>query len=350
MKGSVILEHIKYNKESIKVSNIRHIGVDIVKASAILSVVGVHFFLNTKFYTTNLNNVNLFIQTILQQLFLACIPLFLISTGYLNNNMDISKKYLKKIIPVVVIYLLYSIPALLYRAHIKEIETSIPLWISLIFKFKGNRYSWYIDLYIGLFLLIPFLNRMYSTLNSKKEKQTLIFILIMLTSMVSLLNGKFILSTYWKSIYPLTYFFIGKYIKDFQPKIKLHLNIIYLILIILIQGIIEYFASSGGVYKHFLTDYTSILRLVQGYLEFVLLYRLDIKNRFMQNNIINISKLTLDIYLASFITDRIVYKEIFKIYNFNQEQYLYMLIPFVMLSFILAYIIANMRKKLINIR
>ena len=48
---------------------------------AILSVIGVHFFLNTKFYTTNLNNFNLFFQTILQQLFLACIPLFLISTG-----------------------------------------------------------------------------------------------------------------------------------------------------------------------------------------------------------------------------------------------------------------------------
>jgi len=350
MKGCVTLEQIKYNEESIKVKNIRHVGVDIVKSVAILSVIGVHFFLNTKFYTTNLNSSNLFIQTILQQLFLACIPLFLISTGYLNNNMDIGKKYFKKIIPVIVIYLLYSIPALLYRAHIKEIETSIPLWISLIFKFKGNRYSWYIDLYIGLFLLIPFLNRMYSTLKSKKEKQTLIFILIILTSIVSLVRNNFLVSRYWTSIYPITYFFIGKYIKDFQPKIKIHLNIIYLLLIILIQGIIEYLASSGGVYKHYLTDYTSILRLVQGYLEFILLYRFDIKNRFMRNNMINVSKLTLDIYLASFITDRLVYKEIFKVYDFNQEQYLYMLIPFVMLSFILAYTIANIRKKLINIR
>ena len=39
------------------------VGVDISKGKstiAILSVIGVHFFLNTKFYTTNLNNFNLF--------------------------------------------------------------------------------------------------------------------------------------------------------------------------------------------------------------------------------------------------------------------------------------------------
>ena len=91
------MEQIKHVEENLKTRNIRHIGMDIVKSIAILSVIGVHFFLNTKFYTTNLNNFNLFFQTILQQLFLACIPLFLISTGYLNNSVDISKKYFKKL-------------------------------------------------------------------------------------------------------------------------------------------------------------------------------------------------------------------------------------------------------------
>ena len=72
------MEQIKHVEENLKIRNIRHVGMDIVKSIAILSVIGVHFFLNTKFYTTNLNNFNLFFQTILQQLFLACIQLFLI--------------------------------------------------------------------------------------------------------------------------------------------------------------------------------------------------------------------------------------------------------------------------------
>ena len=204
------------------------------------------------------------------------------------------------------------------------------------------------------YLLIPFLNRMYNTLNSKKEKQTLIFILIMLTSMVPLVNGKiikqFYLPTYWTSIYPLTYFFVGKYIKDFQPQIKTHLNVIYLLLIIIIQGSIEYYVASGEVYKHFFTDYTSILRLIQGCLIFTLLYKANIKNEFMHKHITNISMLTLDIYLASFITDRIVYKEILKGFTFTQETYLYIMIPLIIASFALAYIIAIIRKKFIKLR
>ena len=55
----------------------RDIGVDIVKTVAILSVVGVHFFLNTRFYRVDLDNTNLFIQTIIQQICLICIQLYL---------------------------------------------------------------------------------------------------------------------------------------------------------------------------------------------------------------------------------------------------------------------------------
>ena len=40
----------------------RDIGIDIVKTIAILSVVGVHFFLNTRFYRVDLNNTNLFLR------------------------------------------------------------------------------------------------------------------------------------------------------------------------------------------------------------------------------------------------------------------------------------------------
>lgn len=333
---------------------IRHVGIDIVKSMAILSVVGVHFFLNTKFYTTDLNNANLLLQTIIQQLFLVCIPLFLMSTGYLNNNIDISAKHFKKLIPILLLYVLYSIPAILYRTYINEIEFDIPLWISLIFKFKGHRYSWYIDLYIGLFLLMPFLNRMYFSLNTKKEKQTLILILMILTSFVSLINGRFIkelhIPTYWSAIYPLTYFFIGKYIRDFQPKMKTLLNILYLVLVLILQGGFEYFKAEGETYIHFFTDYTSALRVLQGYLIFILLYKFDIKNEFVRKSVISISSLTLDIYLASFITDRIVYKELLKRYDIAQENFLYLMIILVLLSFTLAYITAHIRKKLIKIK
>ena len=45
----------------------------------------------------------------------------------------------------------------------------------------------------------------------------------------------------------------------------------------------------------------------------------NIKNEFIHKHITNISMLTLDIYLASFITDRIVYKEILKNKKSNES-------------------------------
>ena len=325
----------------------RDIGVDIVKTVAILSVVGVHFFLNTRFYRVDLNNTNLFIQTIIQQIFLICIPLFVMATGYLNNNTTININYFKKILPIIYLYLLYSIPALIYREHIGEIPFDLPLWIDQVLHFKGHRYSWYINLYFGLFLLIPFLNKMYNSLENKKEKTLLIGVLALLTCAAAI--PALSLPDYWKSIYPLTYYFVGKYIKEFKPEIKLSKNILLITVVVLIQAIVEYVLAGKGEYKHILTDYSSIFRLIEGYLIFVLLYRIKINNNKFKNLVINISKLTLDIYLASFITDRLTYK-VLKPYNISQEHYLFLMIPLVLTSFGFAYIIARIRQRYIKIR
>lgn len=325
----------------------REIGVDVVKSMAILSVVGVHFFLNTRYYRVDLNNINLFIQTVIQQICLICIPLFVMATGYLNNNTKINKRYYKKILPIIYLYLLYSIPALIYRSHIGEIPFDIPLWVDQILHFKGHRYSWYINLYFGLFLLIPFLNKMYNSLENKKEKIILIGILALLTCAAAV--PAFHLPGYWKSIYPLTYYFVGKYIKEFKPEISVPKNIGFIIMIVLLQAIIEYIAAGNGEYKHVLTDYSSVFRLVEGYLIFILLYKLEIKNNSFRKIIISISKLTLDIYLASFITDRLTYI-VLKPYNIPQEIYIYLMIPLVLTSFVFAYVVAKLRARYIKLR
>lgn len=337
------------NQETFSYKN-RYYGIDIIKTISITFVISVHFFLNTNFYKTNLNNPNLFFQTFLQQIFLTCIPLFIMSTGFLNNHTNINKNYFKKIIPIILIYILYSIPAIIYRYFINEIPFEPILWLKLLFTFKGHRYSWYINLYFGLFLLIPFLNKMYYSLSSKKEKQLLIAIFILLTNLTTL-N---IIPNYWKSIYPLTYFFIGKYINEFEPKLHFINNIIYLIVIILFQTIVEFLFANGLRYKHILTDYSSIFRLIEAYLIFILFYNKSIKHSFFNKCIVNISKLTLDIYLASFLTDRIIYKA-FKLYiikhnNLSQDIYILFIIPLVLSSFIFAFIIALLRNRYVKIK
>lgn len=320
----------------------RDYGLDIIKTLAILFVVSVHFFLNTKFYRSDLTGLNLFIQTCLQQLFLACIPLFLISTGYLNNNTRINKNYFKKIIPILVIYIFYTIPAIIYRCSIDELDVNLKIWIVQFFDFKAHRYSWYINLYFGLFLIIPFLNKLYYSLEEKKEKRYLIAILTLLTMF------KNFVPDYWGGIYPLTYFFIGKYIKDYQPKIDKKKGILFLILLIILQASIEFILANGGRYSHFYNDYASFFRMLQAILIVLLLYKTQVKKSILRNTYVNISTITLDIYLASFITDRLIYKPL-KVYNLPQETYLFLLIPLVLASFCFAYLCARIRKKYIKI-
>ena len=319
----------------------RDIGIDIVKALAISFVIGVHFFLNTKFYTTSLNNCNLFFQTLLQQIFLSCIPLFLMATGYLNNNTNISFNYFKKIIPIIIIYLIYSIPALIYRYSIGEIGYDIKLWIEQILTFKGHRYSWYINLYFGLFLLIPFFNKMYFSLNSKKEKLTLIIILLFLTTIANVPN-------YWAKLYPLAYFYIGKFIKEFKPNINIYKCIIYFTIIVLLETSIEFIVASGGKYIHYFNDYSSIFRALQSIIIFIICYNIKINNRYIESIIVKISSSTLDIYLASFFADRILYKPLKALFLTQDKMFIYL--PIMVLSvLILSYIIAYCRIKFLKV-
>ena len=319
----------------------RDLGIDIIKTLAISFVIGVHFFLNTRYYTTNLDNTNLFFQTYIQQIFLSCIPLFLMATGYLNNNTKITFNYFKKIIPIIIIYFIYSIPALIYRCSINEIPFDIKLWIEQIFSFKGHRYSWYINLYFGLFLLIPFFNKLYISLNNKKEKLILIILLLFLTTLECVPN-------YWAKLYPLAYFYIGKFIRDFEPRIGNKKAIFYFLAIILIETTIEFLVASNGRYTHYYNDYSSIFRAIQSTLLFLICYNKNINNTFIKKTIINISSSTLDIYLASFLTDRLLYKP-FKALSLSQETMFIFLPIMILASLFFAYIIARFRIKYIKV-
>lgn len=321
------------------ISNTRDYGLDIVKSLAILFVVGVHFFLNTYFYKTDLTNGNLFLQLCIQQLFLSCIPLFLISTGYLNDNVDTSKKYFKKIIPIICVYIFYSLIVISYRIHIGELSFENTTLFEQLLTFKGHRYSWYINLYFGLFLLIPFFNKMYFSLNNEKEKALLILILTTLTMTKFMPN-------FWTKLYPLTYFFIGKFIKEFKPNLKGH-GKISLVGIILVQALIEFTFANNGKYITYFNHYTCITRLIQSVILFLLIYQIKLKNTKLQKLITRISSSTLDIYLASFLTDRLVYGKI-KSFNLTQENMLALLPVLVLSSFIFAYIIARLRIKFIK--
>ena len=98
--------------------------------------------------------------------------------------------------------------------------------------FGFNDYTWYMSMYFGLFLMIPFLNLLWKNLPDDKTKKSLIIVLLLLTVIPSVFNSFSYLTPgallnptmtnqqdklfpdWWEMIFPLTYYFLGGYIRE----------------------------------------------------------------------------------------------------------------------------------------
>ena len=80
-------------------------------------------------------------------------------------------------------YLLYGLIeyVILYDAF------SIKEFLSKILNFDLSAYVWFVEMYIGLYLLTPFINTLYNNIDIKMKKY-LIIILVCLTFLPSTIN------------------------------------------------------------------------------------------------------------------------------------------------------------------
>lgn len=329
-------------------------GIDIIKVLATFFVVAVHFFLNTGYYSINLVlGRNLFFQTFFRWFFVICVPLFLIITGYLQNKKQISKRYYKGLIYVVAIYILYSVLTIFVRVHFFGEKQSIINWISDTIYFKVGGYTWYINMYIGLFLMVPFLNLIFNNLKNKKEKRILLITFSILTGLPGLFNympilfygTKLILfPEWWINIWPVTYYFIGCYIYEFRPSLNKVLAVFLLVCIVVVETILTFYFSFGSKFAGVIGDYTSISVMIVAFLFFIIFYDIEIKSSIVCKGISLIASLSLDIYLSSFMVDRFIYRYVMSHVFKSNYQIIYYFIPIVGSIIIFTTIVGLLRK------
>lgn len=169
-------------------SKLRNPGLDIIRCIALLCVISVHFFLNTGFYDQTVAGEYMLVMVIMRNSFMICVPLFMMLTGYLTQSKETSKAYYLKIVRILYVYLIASLFCGFYKIYFCDDSYSVPMTLARILSFQTAPYSWYVEMYIGLFLLIPFLNTMYSGLQTQRNKQLLILTLLLLTALPSVLN------------------------------------------------------------------------------------------------------------------------------------------------------------------
>lgn len=330
----------------------RVIGLDIVRVIAILFVISIHFLLNTNFYQMpQKDGYGMIVLSFLRHLFLICVPLFIILTGYLNRNKESNKDYYKGLKKVLISYLFIAVISVLIRKYYFHEEREILCWILSPLSFRANGYSWYIEMYIGLYLIAPFLNIMYQNIKTQKQKITLLVVLIIMTSIPSITNNYRLLGTlfniipdYWVNFYPITYYVIGLYIAEYQPKLTIKKSAINIIVVLVIQTIINYTTNQKLVFnKNLFGKYNNILTLILSILVFITLYNKNIKNEKIKKLITNISNVSLDMYLFSYLVDLKIYEYIKPMLTTPKEHLIYM-IPTIIIVFTSCFIFSYIKK------
>ena len=318
-------------------------GLDIIRCFAIFSVIAGHFFvLNTPFRETIFDASGMFWQGLVYLLFNATgVPLFIMMTGYLNiNKVECSWKYYKGMKRVLISYLLFSVITILFRKYGLNEEFSLRHAIGAILRFNAVPYGWYIEMWIGLYLLTPFLNLLYKAIPTQKQKLILLVTLYVLTALPDLLNryGLHLVPGFWQSVFPLTYFFIGRYIREYEPELKGKKILVAIIAILAICAINPVF-NLLFVKEHTMIQIAGgsngVFGTIVAVLTFILLYKIDIWNVWTKNVLVRISLLSLDMYLCCYIFDRIFYPYFIERYFINQTQfgvYFFVIIPLVFVA------------------
>lgn len=292
----------------------RNINIDIVKTIAIIGVVCIHFFNHLGMFGTNISKGNsVLFAAFCTQIFTFCVPLFLLATGYLIHKKTPTVAYYKKIIGVLFTYLTTSVFFQAYQFIIAGKSFSFGELLSSIINIEGSQYSWYVEMYIGLFLIAPFLNMIWSSLQTKKQKGLLCLLLILISSAPNIIIGEAHLPDYWLPLWPIMYYFIGAYLKEYNFKIILPKRIIWIILsfgwccLSTFIMVLQHDGRIPGVSITWGFPWT----LSYSVAIFSLILSLQNTNRIpntLKSLIIKISTLTLSTYLISAIFDNFIYR------------------------------------------
>ena len=345
----------------------RSAAADIIRCVAFFFVVSVHFFLNNGFYSQAVVGNRMFVMTIMRSLFVICVPLFITLSGYLLRKKELSVKYYTRISKIIITYILASVVCMVYSVVFMHNDLTFKQAIFKILNFKGAPYSWYIEMYLGLFLMIPFLNILYNNIPTKKWKLGLVITFIVLTSLPAVVNvynfnslswwslptssGSFdkLIPSWWEGLYPVTYYFIGCYLGEYGLKIKRSLNYILVILWTVISGTYAYWRSyKGNFIWGAWCGYGSLFNVVLTVLLFVLIVNANY-DKFPQKLskfIAKISGLCLGGYLVSWVVDSAVYPILIeKIpYMPNRLESYFIITPLVFIvSLILSYVLSKIQ-------
>lgn len=307
----------------------RNFNLDIIRILAFICIPATHFFLYTGFYSIPVVSPYMIILLCIRNFFVCCVPVFMILTGYLQSAKDFTpnKKYYSKAFKFLIPYFIVCVLTLVLDVLLHKNTPSVIEVIKGFTTYTG--YTWYVEMYLGIFLLIPFLNKLYNALNKKQEK-ILLGILITLTLLPTVVNTYSFTSGTWffypsgsserlkiipdffKQLYPFTYYFTGAYLRRHKEEIKWSAKKAFLILMgafiaVSAYCIVRNYGYNPAIYTW--VGNNSFLIYTLAVLFFIFVMSINFKNVSEKRRkfIGRISDLTFSAYICSYLADEVVY-------------------------------------------
>lgn len=333
------------NKEIKGSSSQRICGLDFIRVMAIFFVIAGHFLIvNTAYTETPIQSISVFLQRMMMSVFYVSVPLFMMLTGYLNCHKTPTKKYYRGMVRVLVAYFFFSIVTIAFRTYYLGVEHSLMQWILNIFNYSAIPYAWYIEMWIGLALLTPFLNYLWHAIPSMKQKLLLIATLFVMTSLPNTINDRVeLLPDYFNiACYPLLYYFMGSFIREYQPTIKVWVGCSIIFLVSLFNPLVTLLLAGpnsndfafGGMAMGGCSVFIAVAI-------FLMLYRRDISVKPIKRWVTHCSMVSLEMYLCCYMFDQLYYPWFKERFYESQAQFLPWFLVIVPAVFLSSYIVAS---------
>lgn len=329
---------------------IRSSGLDLIRTLAIFCVIGGHFFMYSGIPKPENYSFLSILQLVGRFLLAMGVPLFLMLTGYLQGKKEANARYYKGALRVLGSYVVFCLVTILFRIYYLGEQGSVLQWGHKVLNFSAIQYGWYIEMWIGLFLLVPFLNILWRNIPTQRLKLLLLATLYVMTALPDMTNryGMHLTPGFWKDCYPLFFYFAGAYIREYGiPLRKSYLlgggcmlcliNPVFNVLFVRGHSMIQVAGGPWGMFG-------SLLVIAM----FALLYQWDTRREWLRTMLGSISKLSLDMYLCCWIFDALWYPIFKERWYENQGQFGLFFFAIVPLLFACSYATAWVKVKLLR--
>ncbi|MBQ6831813.1 MAG: acyltransferase family protein [Oscillospiraceae bacterium] len=255
----------------------RNTGLDLIRCIALLLVLTFHFFLNNGYYYEKQEGVAVFLAGSVRWLSTSCIGLFLMLSGYLKSEKSGYKSIWKGLLPLLLGYLLAAVITIPVRHLCFHQEYTVTQWIWKLFDFSALYYGWYVEMFVGLTLLMPFINILLRQLN-ERAILLLAAVLLLLTAAPGATPLR-LLPDHWRGIYPVTYYVLGAVIRRKQPRISTWFGIGGAILTALLMGGATVLSTQENLSEALTWEFADLWTVMISVCLFMSLYRLELPSK-----------------------------------------------------------------------